>query len=105
MQYSTVQYRVTYLRVCVNHLTDEGVVKKGNIDPRYSLIMVLCLLLLQDHLDKQLLQLLVAVVDAELLKPIHTKHFESVDIKDTKDCLDGMGLGIHDHRCVDTLHN
>ena len=45
--------------------------------------LVLLLLLLQHQLDEQLLQFLVAVVDAELLETVLPKNFEAVDVKNS----------------------
>jgi hypothetical protein len=51
---------------CLDELANDLVVKVLDVRPGDALALILLLLLLQDELDKQLLQLLVAVVDAEL---------------------------------------
>ena len=50
------------------------------MDPLNPLPLILLLLLLQHELDEQLLQFLVAVVDAELLKAVVVKHLENIDV-------------------------
>ena len=57
--------------------------------PLYALPLVLLLLLLQNQLDEQLLQLLVAVVDAKLLKTVLPEDFKAVDVKNSNYC--GIG--------------
>jgi hypothetical protein len=54
---------------------------------------VLSLLLLEDELDEKLLQLLVAVVDAELLKPILRKDLKSVNVQHAKHDVLGRRAG------------
>ena len=59
-----------------NHL----IVEVLHVDPLNPLPLILLLLLLQHELDEQLLQFLVAVVDAELLKAVVVKHLENIDV-------------------------
>lgn len=95
----------THFRVLVDHLANEGVVKEGNIDPLDALVLVLLLLLFKHYLDEQLLEFLVAIVDAELLKAVYAKHFKPVDVQHTDDCLDGVWRKVDDHRSIYTFHN
>ncbi len=53
------------------------VVEVVDVDPFDALPLVFVLLLLQDELDEQLLELLVAVVDAELLKGVVFEHLRN----------------------------
>ena len=89
----------------VDHLANECVIKEGNVDPLDSLVLVLLLFLFKHHLDEQLLELLVAIVDAKLLKAVNAKHFKTVDVQNADDTLDGMWCKVDDHRSIDTLHN
>ena len=59
----------------------------------------------QNHLDEQLLEFLVAVIDTELLKSIHAKHFKPVDIKHTDDCGGRVCREVDGNGTVDTTHN
>ncbi len=54
--------------VALDHVADDLVVEKFHRFPCNSFLGVLILLLLQRELDEKLLQLLVAVVNAKLLK-------------------------------------
>ena len=67
----------------VDQLADDHVVEVVDVLPLDSLPLVLLLLLLQHQLDEQLLQLLVAVVDAELLKTVLPKDLKAVDVKNS----------------------
>ena len=95
------------------------------MDPFYALSHVLLLFLLQDQLNEQLLQLLVAIVDAQLLKtavgkgssqlkpqfsgtsplPVVIKDLKPVDVKNSDDtavaCLGNFDLQL----TVDTPDN
>ena len=73
----------------VDRLADDHVVEVVDVLPLDSLPLVLLLLLLQHQLDEQLLQLLVAVVDAELLKTVLPKDLKAVDVKNSNYC--GIG--------------
>ena len=53
------------------------VVEVVDVDPLDALALVLLLLLLEHELDEELLQLLVAVVDAELLEAVVVEHLEA----------------------------
>ena len=53
---------------------------------------VLLLLRLESQLDKQLLELLVAVVDAELLESVGAKDLKAVDVEKTHDVLPRLVL-------------
>ena len=64
-------------------LADDDVVEVVDVLPLDPLPLVLLLLLLQHQLDEQLLQFLVAVVDAELLETVLPKNFEAVDVKNS----------------------
>ena len=89
----------------VNHGADEGVVKEWNVDPRNTLGLVLCLFMFQNHLDEQLLEFLVAVIDTELLEAVHTKHFKPVDVQHPDNC-GGRVLGkVDSNGTVDPAHN
>ena len=60
-------------------ITDDLVVEVVNVDPLDPLFHVLLLFLFQDQLNKQLLQLFVTVVDAELLKTeTHTQNIRKI---------------------------
>ena len=61
------------------------IVEVFDMHPLDSLSLILFLFLLQNELDEELLQLLVAVVNAELLEGVTPEDFESVDIKDGDD--------------------
>ena len=67
----------------VDQLADDHVVEVVDVLPLDPLPLVLLLLLLQHQLDEQLLQLLVAVVDAELLKTVLPKDLKAVDVKNS----------------------
>ena len=67
----------------VDQLADDHVVKVVDVLPLDPLPLVLLLLLLQHQLDEQLLQLLIAVVDAELLKTVLPKDLKAVDVKNS----------------------
>ena len=67
----------------VNQLADDHVVEVVDVLPLDPLPLVLLLLLLQHQLDEELLQLLVAVVDAELLKTVLPKDLKAVDVKNS----------------------
>ena len=73
----------------VDQLADDHVVEVVDVLPLDPLPLVLLLLLLQHQLDEQLLELLVAVVDAELLKTVLTKDLKAVDVKNANYC--GIG--------------
>ena len=73
----------------VDQLADDHVVEVVDVLPLDPLPLVLLLLLLQHQLDEQLLQLLVAVVDAELLKTVLPKDLKAVDVKNSNYC--GIG--------------
>ena len=60
-------FRIIYL----NHPVDRFVVFEADVDPLHSLTPVDLLLLLEHHVDEHLLEPLVAVVDAKLLKAIY----------------------------------
>ena len=66
----------------VDELADDLVVEVFDGDPVDPLLPVLLLLLLQDQLNEQLLQLLVAVVDAKLLKAVFVEHLKPVNVED-----------------------
>ena len=57
------------------------VVKERNGFPSNALPCVLFLLCVQSQLYENLLELLIHVVDAELLKAVVIKNFKAVDIK------------------------
>ena len=67
----------------IDQLADDHVVEVVDVLPLDPLPLVLLLLLLQHQLDEQLLELLVAVVDAELLKTVLTKDLKAVDVKNS----------------------
>ena len=67
----------------VDQVADDHVVEVVDVLPLDPLPLVLLLLLLQHQLDEQLLQFLVAVVDAELLETVLPKNFEAVDVKNS----------------------
>ena len=73
----------------VDQLADDHVVEVVDVLPLDPLPLVLLLLLLQHQLDEELLQLLVAVVDAELLKTVLPKDLKAVDVKNANYC--GIG--------------
>ena len=73
--------------------------------PINPLTPVLLLLPLQDQLNEQLLQFLIAVVDTELLEPVHSKHFEAIDVQYTDDCVWSILREVHSYGTVDTAHN
>ena len=56
--------------ILVNELADDSVVEVFNWGPQNTLSLVLLLLGLQSKLDKDLLQLLVAIINAKLLKTV-----------------------------------
>ena len=66
----------------VYQLADDHVVEVVNVLPLDALPLVLLLLLLQHQLDEDLLQLLVAVVDAELLETVLAEDLETIDVED-----------------------
>ena len=72
----------TYLVRLVYQLADDHVVEVVYVLPLDALPLVLLLLLLQHQLDEDLLQLLVAVVDAELLETVLAEDLETVYVKD-----------------------
>ena len=55
------------------------------MDPFNPFSLILLLLLLEDKLNEELLQLLVAVVDAELLKRVIIKYLKPVNVKYSND--------------------
>ena len=63
----------------VHHVTDGTVVEELDFGPFHPLSLVNLLLLLQYQLHKQLLHLLVAVVDAELLKAMRDEIYITVN--------------------------
>ena len=65
------------------------VVVIAHMDPRDALLGVLCLLLLKDDVDEELLQLLVCEVDAELLVAIHLERLEAENVQ-TADTADAV---------------
>ena len=67
----------------VDQVADDHVVEVVDVLPLDPLPLVLLLLLLQHQLDEQLLELLVAVVDAELLKTVLPKDLKAVDVKNS----------------------
>ena len=71
-------YRWIGFRFFVNELTDGSIVEVVDVDPLDALVLVLLLLLFQNELDEELLQLLIAVVDAELLKAASRKQVHKV---------------------------
>ena len=58
----------SYPGAAINHLADDLVIKVVNVHPLDSLAGILLLLPLQNQLNEELLEFLVAVVDAELFK-------------------------------------
>ena len=65
----------------LHEVTNNPVVKEFNWCPLDSFAFVFFLFLLQHQFNKQLLQLFVAVVDAELFKAVSFENFKSVDIQ------------------------
>ena len=65
----------------VDEVDHHLVVKVGDRLPRHALALVLLLLRLERELDEDLLQLLVAVVDAELLERVRLEDLEAVDVQ------------------------
>ena len=57
-----------HLRVGIHHFADGLIVEVVNVNPLDSLVAVFVLFSAQYQLHKELLQLLIAVVDTELLK-------------------------------------
>jgi len=76
----------------LDQVTDHFIIKVVNVRPIDVLSLVLFLLLFQHKLNEQLLQLFVAVVDAELLEAVRLEHFKAVDVQHTDD---GPFTGAH----------
>lgn len=78
----------------LNELADNGVVEVINGSPLDTLLQVLLLLRLEGELDENLLQLLVTVVDAKLLKGVLGQDLKTVNIEDTDDGAATSILGV-----------
>ena len=66
-----------------NELAHDLVIKELDVLPLHALLVVLLLFTTDREVDKDLLQLLVDVVDAKLLKAIAIKDLESINVQDT----------------------
>ena len=58
-----------------------GLWSRTDLFPVYAFSLVFLLLLFEHELDEQLLQLLVTVVDAQLLKTVAVEHLEAVYVQ------------------------
>lgn len=58
--------------------------------PTDSFPFIFILLLFQDQLNEQLLQFLVAIVDAQLLETVVIEDFETVDVQNADDRMAAM---------------
>ena len=82
----------------LNEVANDFVVEKVHVGPVDVLPLVLFLLLLQDKLNEELLQLLVAIVYTKLLEAVVFEHFKAVDVqhadhsalRDRRACFDRM---------------
>ena len=71
-----------------------------------SLLEVLLLLRLERQIDEQLLQLLIAVVDAELLEPVLLKDLKAIDVQQTHHILADFALCVgKSHTTCGTVRN
>ena len=77
------------------------VVEVVDVDPLDPLPLVLLLLLLEHQLDEELLQVLVAVVDAELLEGVVVEDLEAVDVEDADHRRVAVVAGLGRDRRVD----
>ena len=77
------------------------VVEVVHVDPLDPLPLVLLLLLLEHQLDEELLQVLVAVVDAELLEGVVVEDLEAVDVEDADHRRVAVVAGLGRDRRVD----
>lgn len=66
----------------LNEFADDLIVKVVDSLPGDSFPLVLFLLAFENELDEQLLELLIAVVDAELLEAVGVEDLEPVDVQD-----------------------
>jgi len=57
----------------IHHGAESLIVKELDLDPVHPFLLIYCLFLTQYQLYEELLQLLIAVVDAELLKAVHKR--------------------------------
>ena len=81
------------------------------MDPLDPLPLVLLLFLFEDQLNEELLELLIAIINAQLLKGIIIKYLKPVNIKDTDDSavvlpsyIDAkFGINVTDYPCEETI--
>ena len=64
----------------LDQVADHGVAEEANLGPLHALRQVLLLLLLQQTIDKYLLQLFICEVDDELFKAILLESLKSVNV-------------------------
>ena len=64
----------------LDQVADHGVAEEANLGPLHALRQVLLLLLLQQTIDKYLLQLFICKVDDELFEAVLLKSLESVNV-------------------------
>lgn len=92
------------LVLLLDQIADHLVVEVLHRDPLDALPAVLVLLGLQRQLDEQLLQLLVAEVDAELLEAVLLEDLEAVDVQDAHHVALGAPGLLRLQRDVQALH-
>mmetsp|Transcript_15361 Transcript_15361/g.27308 ORF Transcript_15361/g.27308 Transcript_15361/m.27308 type:complete len:207 (-) Transcript_15361:607-1227(-) len=75
-----------------NEVTHDLIVEKADFLPPDALARVLVLLRFEGELNKKLLQLFIAVVDAKLLERVGLEYLKPVDIKHTQGKLPHVGV-------------
>lgn len=82
-----------HAKLCKEHVQQRSVIHKRNLCRVHPLFAILCQLVFKDVLVEEILQLFVGHVDAQLLKTINNKVFETKDVEDADRC--GTGLRYH----------
>lgn len=65
-----------------HQITYNLIIEVFNVGPLDAFPVVFFLLLLEYQLNKQLLKLLVTIVDAELFEAVVVEYFKTIDIQD-----------------------
>ena len=76
-----VEHREDSFALLFHQIYDDAIVEVVNVFPGDAFFLVLLLFLLQNQLDEDLLQFLVAVVDAELFERVDVEDLEAVDVE------------------------
>ena len=82
---------------------EDLIINKTDLLPVDALLVVLLLLHLEDVRHKELLEVLVGVVDAELLEAVEVKVLEAKDVEDPNCAFRPLSLRLEDGHVHPTL--